>query len=293
MVSSTSFFSQAVEACQLSSKVMLLTAIPVNACNLVSVVCCHHNLTTCQAISNIYSGKVHGGTPSTRHFLTGISGHLLKEMPRQVIRVGVLTFAKPGFEKYYHDRKDAHATLKTAILVSLLWGAGAAAINPFDTLRTMWQTGKGVRESLEPNQSLFRHLYAGALANGLRHTAAAWTFSYSELAADRCVEATPFDPHSMAGIVLKSPIQGVITTTVVFFPERLKNVLQLYPRVKEQAREERKSAYIRAFDHIVSHQGGRGLTRGLIPMMGSITLLTAGANYLLEAGRGNLNAAQN
>ncbi len=292
MTGKTSFYPQAMQACLLGGKVMLLSAVPVNACNLVSVVCCHDNLTSRQAIWKIYSGKVHRGSPSCGHFLTGMSGHMLKEFPRLFIKVGVLTFAKPGFEQYFRDREDANATLKTAIIVSLLWGAGEAMINPFDTARTMWQSGKGVRESLQPGQSLVSHLYAGSLANGLRQAATVWMFSYSELAANRCMEATPIDPHSLAGAIIKSPIQGVLTTAAVYLPERLKNVLQFHPYVREQAHQARGSSYLAALGHITTHQGLRGLARGMIPKTWSITLMTAGANYLVELGRGNLKRVQ-
>ncbi|MBS0649676.1 MAG: hypothetical protein JSR93_00795 [Verrucomicrobia bacterium] len=289
MTSKTSLYSQAINAGIQGGQIMLISAVPVNACNLLSVICCHENLTARQAMWKIYSGKVHGGSASAIHFLKGMSGHLMKEFPRLFIKVGVLTFVKPDLEQFFRRRDDSNATLKTAIIVSLLWGGGEAAINPFDTLRTMWQSGKGVRESLMPGQSLVGHLYAGSVANGLRQAATVWMFSYSELAANRCMEATPIDPHSLEGAIVKSPVQGALTTAAVYLPERIKNVLQFHPDVRDHAHRTKSSCYIAAFRHIISHQGFQGLTRGMVPKTWSITIMTAGANYLVELGRGNLN----
>lgn len=288
----SSYYPRVIEAVRLGGEITLFTAVPVNAFNLISLVCCDRNLTTEEAVRQIYRGKVHNVPPSVGNFTTGLGRYLGKECPRIFIKVGVLTFAKPYFEQYFHDKNDAYQAFKTAALVAVLWGIGEGLINPLDMLRTVKYQGKEVRASLPSGLSLARYLYAGSMANALRQAGTVALFSYTESTANRCVEAVSIDSHSKTGIILKSPIQGALITAGVYLPERLKNVLQVRPEVAVQAQQSKISSYWAAGKNIFAEQGVFGILRGGFSRGLSITVLTAGANFMVDFGRGNLSRVQ-
>ncbi len=160
------------------------------------------------------------------------------------------------------------------------------AINPVDTLRTVWQAGNNVTASLKPGQSLARHLYAGSLGNGARQFFTWFCYAYTvKVSTDVMKSTTNVDPHSITGIFLRSYPQSFGLTTSVYLFERLKNELQYHPSLREKAMENRSYRYFTAFKHVIQTQGWRGMARGFYPKVLSNAVLIFGANILFEQGR--------
>jgi hypothetical protein len=207
-----------------------------------------------------------------------VSGHLTKEIARLGFKsTGIVM--KPSIDD--HFKKDSHGKIKADLIFSVTLSLSEMVINPADTIRTMWQAGKKIQDL--PKGQVLSHLYKGSGANGLRQFGTWLGFPFSERLWSRILEInTPLDPHSMAGIAVKSLPQSFQITIPVWIFERLKNELQYHPNL---IHDNGKYRYLSAFTHIKSNQGWMGFTRGFIPKVWSNYFLIMGANYLLEQGR--------
>lgn len=284
--SDVSWQGKFVAAMQNGAKIMALQAVPVNALNRVSVVCCHNDLSMARAAQNILAGKIDGKAPSLIHFTKGMIGHVGKESLRLSFKAGGLVILKPQLEEHYREKCDRYGSLKASFLFSLTLAGGEIVINPADTWKTMLHSGKGVRSGLLPGQSVFLHLYSGAAANGMRQFGTWMVFSTSESVCNSAMDkTTSIDPHSLTGIVVKSYPQSVLLTSVVYIFERVKNELQYHPALKEEAKRKKISPYRVAIEHIYDTQKARGFLRGMAAKTWSNAILVLGSNYLLEKGR--------
>lgn len=153
-------YAKAADAFKDGAMILGAFALPVNALNGVSVVCCKNNCSTLDAIWTIYQGRLNHRPPSALHFTNGMGPYAKKEGARLICKVGGLTFLKPWLEQTF--RSDPYGALKTSFCFSATLAAWEMAIQPFDAKCTQAQTGKG------KGPLNFKHAYVGATANGVR-----------------------------------------------------------------------------------------------------------------------------
>ncbi len=259
---------------------LMLAQTPiVTSLNRVSVICCYSNVSMLESISQIYSGKADGiPKNSSLHFLKGISGHLTKETVRVGYKVNGIII-KPQIDQYFQSQPLA--TMKADLTFAGSLALAEMAINPADTLRTMWQAGE--KMSSIPKGNLLSHLYKGSTANGLRQFGTWLGFPVSERVWSNVLENySSLDPHLMSGIIIKSFPQSFQITGPVWIFERLKNELQYHVKLDHPYK---RFHYTQVLKHILDQQGCVGLTRGFMPKVLSNWVLIIGANYLLEQGR--------
>ena len=276
------------QSIQTGGLIMLAQTPAVTAFNRISVVSCYHDLPMREAARRIFRGTIDSAThPSTTHFLKGVSGHLVKEGARLVFKAPGIVF-KPQLDNYF--KHTPRGKLKSDLIFSGGLSLAEVIINPADTVRTMWQANKKIKQ-VEKGK-LLSHLYKGASANGLRQFGIWLGFPASERLWSKALEdTTPLDPHSISGIVVKSIPQSFQITVPVWFFERLKNELQYHPRLNETGKK--TSRYVSAFRHVIHNQGWRGIFRGLTPKVWSNAVLVMGADYLLERGRQSSKTKKN
>lgn len=259
---------------------MMLAQMPlVHSLNRISIVSGYRYIPAHQAFFEIYSGAIDkANKESLLHFGKGWTGHLTKEIPRVGFKVGGITLY-PEILKYYQG--EPWAKVKADLTFAGSLACAEMAINPADTIKTLWQAGKKVRDI--PKGKLWSHLYKGSTANGLRQFGTWLNFPVSERVWSSVVDNySSLDSHSVYGIVIKSFPQSFQITSPVWIFERLKNELQYH--VKSDS-EDKVNHYIQAFKRILSKQGWMGLTRGFMPKVFSNWVLIMGADYLLEKGR--------
>lgn len=259
--------------------IMLWQTPVVTGLNRVSVVSCYKNIPMVKSINQIYQGSVDSAkSPSIKHFLRGISGHLTKEIVRVSFKASGIVM-KPSMDEYF--RNDIWGKIKSDLIFSGSLSVAEMLINPADTVRTMWQAGEKVSDI--PKGKIFSHLYKGSGANGLRQFGTWLGFPTSERIWSKILnDTTSLDSHSIVGIAVKSFPQSLQITTPIWIFERLKNELQYHP---DLMRDTTKRRYVCAFNHIRSNQGWVGFVRGFMPKVWSNYILVIGANYLLELGR--------
>ena len=264
---------------------MAVQSVPVIPLNRVSVVSCKENLSMIGAVGKIYQGKADLRSsstklmPSFKYFYTGASGHFAKELSRVWFKASGL-FMKPRLEKYFEG--SSLEKLKADISFAGLLSLAEMAINPADTLRTMWQAGKKFGDV--PKGKKISHLYKGSSANGVRQFGTWYIFSrYNDRWSTALESHTSLDPHSISGIVAKALPQAFQITATVWGFERIKNEAQYHLTLTDQNKG--VSRYVTAFEHIIASQGWSGLLRGFVPKALSNTVLVIGANYVIEQGR--------
>lgn len=271
--------SHILPAIQTGSLIMLAQTPFVTALNRISVVSCLENICMPNAVKYIYSGHADKiGFSSLQHFQRGVSGHLAKEVMRVSFKSIGITL-KPKLDQHFGT--TVAGKVKSDLTFATSLSVAEMAINPFDTLRTMWQAGicfskieKGKRIS---------HLYKGSLANGARQFGVWLIYPITDRLWSNILKDSPIDPHSNMGIAVKSLPQSVQITTPIWIFERLKNELQFRPTLKSSSNS--LSNYKATFNHILTTQGPKGFFNGFIPKVLSNAILILGANYLLEQGR--------
>jgi len=275
--SERSYLSEIGNGIYTGGVIMLAQTPLVTSLNRISVVSCYTNSPMEKSIWMIYNGTVDSAPkPSVGYFFRGVSGHLVKESARLGFKSTGLVM-KPSLDE--HFKKDAHGKFKGDITFAGTLSFGEMAINPTDTILKMWQAGKKIQDL--PKGRIIWHLYKGSGANGLRQFGTWLGYPFSERLWSRILgRMTSLDPHSMAGIAVKSLPQSFQITLPVWIFERLKNELQYHPNLVHG-----KYRYFGAYKHIKYNQGWIGFTRGFIPKVWSNYFLIMGANYLLEQGR--------
>lgn len=276
----SSIFHNMWEGVKTGSAIMLAQTPLVTALNRTSVVSCFRNLPMLQAVRHIFQGKEDlPKGPSATHFFKGVSGHLMKETARLGFKASGLVL-KPQID--HHFAGDPSGKLKSDLIFAGGLSVAEMAINPADTVRTMWQASGKLKE-VEKGK-LTAHLYKGSVANGLRQFGIWLGFPASERTWSKVVdETTSLDSHSVTGIAVKSFPQSAQITAPVWVFERVKNELQYHPEWDKT--EKKSSRYLRAFHHITKTQGWRGLFRGFGSKTLSNAILVVGSDYLLEQGR--------
>lgn len=273
------FDDQKISVFVTGTEMMLAQTPLVHSLNRVSVVSCYRNVSARQAIFEIYSGIIDkANKESPWHFGKGWTGHLTKEIPRVGFKVyGIVLY--PRILNYYQGQPLEKVKADLTFAGSL--ACAEMAINPADTLKTMWQAGERIGDI--PREKLWSHLYRGSLGNGLRQFGTWLNFPLSERVWSNVIDScTPLDSHSILGIVVKSFPQSFQITGPVWIFERLKNELQYHAKTNNTDKANR---YVQAFKQVLSKQGWMGLTRGFMPKVLSNWILIAGADYLLEQGR--------
>lgn len=271
-------FQNMWEGIQIGGVIMLAQTPFVTGFNRISVVSCYRNLPMMESAKQIFQGTADSvKEPSMRHFLKGVSGHLVKESARLIFKASALVL-KPQMDSYFgpSGKLKSDASFAGGLSVAEM------AINPADTLRTMWQADKQLKQVKK--EKILSHLYKGSAANGVRQFGIWLGFPASERIWSKVVEeTTSIDPHSISGIGLKCIPQSIQITVPVWIFERVKNELQYHPKLNETRKN--SSHYMTAFKHIIHTQGWLGIFRGITSKIGSIAILVIGADYLLEEGR--------
>lgn len=283
---SASTSSQFLDSFVKGAGVMVIQAPLVNGLNRVSVVSCYTNSPTIPAIQSIYSGAIDKKeTSSFLHFQKGMTAHVVRECARLIYKPWGLAVLKPRLDEHYL-RQGAWGAFKSSLIFSSVLSLFEMAINPADTLRTVWQSGKSLRGSLTPGQSLVKHLYAGSWGNGGRQFTIWMGYSVSDrLCTDLMEKHTSINPHNFPGILIKSlPVSFLFTLPSWGF-ERVKNELQYRPELIAKAKKFGQSRYRIGFRNILKKQGFKGLCRGFIPKVWGNGVLAAGASFLVELGR--------
>lgn len=253
---------------------MLVQAPAVNFFNQGSAVAGRYNLSTIQAFRYIYQGNYHGGVANSfQNYLLGMAGHLTKEIPRVTFKAGGLYVYKPWLDTQLSKN---YSNLAFATTLS----AAEVIINPADTWRITSQVGGKLTYS-------FSALYAGALGNFCRQFGTWWGLGYSNDKLNSIMQKyTDIDPHSLTGVALKAYPNGFFFTTLVYGIERTKNELQF------QAPPENNKLvggrYFKAAQTIWNTQGPSGFTRGFFAKTCGNAVLSAGAIFLLELGKKNV-----
>ncbi|MBF8263564.1 MAG: hypothetical protein HW387_1229 [Parachlamydiales bacterium] len=275
---SSGIFHDMWKGIQTGSAIMLAQTPLVTSLNRISVVSCRYDLSMLESAKQIFQGTIDAaGKPSAKHFLKGISGHLVKESARLGFKASGIVL-KPRVDSYLQESPSGK--LKSDLIFAVSLSMAEMLINPADTLRTMWQANEKVNQVKKNN--LFSHLYKGAAANGARQFGIWLGFPLSERVWSKAVEdTTSIDPYSISGIVAKSFPQSFQVTAPVWFLERLKNELQYCPNLHATG----ATRYSSAFKQIIHQQGWNGFFRGFMPKLWSNTILVIGADYLLEQGR--------
>jgi hypothetical protein len=257
---------------------MLIQAPVITSFNRISVVCCRYDLTTIQAVQNIFHGKIDGEKGSSlKHFTKGISGHLTKETARLIFKSSGIVLKPRVDEKFKHK---PFGKLKSDLFFASSLAFSEMLINPFDTIRTMWQANENIKDI--PKGKLISHLYKGAIANGMKQFGLWFGFPLSERVWSHVLEKTTnIDPHSICGIFVKAIPQSIQISAPVWLLERVKNELQY----KTQLQYQDGSRYKTAVRNIFLQQGLKGFIRGYPSKILSTSCLVIGADYLLERVR--------
>lgn len=271
------FYSKVMNGIQQGVGIMFLQTPAVTAFNRISVVSCCYNLSTAESIRQIYQGSIDGQkNASIKHFMRGVSGHLIKETARVGFKSCGLVM-KPSLDQFFKD--SPFGQVKSDLIFSGSLSVAEALINPADTLRTMWQAGESF--AAIPKRKVLSHLYKGAAANATRQFGIWLQFPFSERYWSRIFkDYTLIDPNSPLGIVLKSAPQAVQISSPVWIFERLKNELQYHPSSIKP-----KTRYGYAWKTIVQNQGYKGFMRGFVSKVGTYYVLVIGANYMLQLGK--------
>jgi hypothetical protein len=261
-----------------AGSLMLIQSPVVTSFNRISVVCCRYDLTTIQSVRKIFHGKIDGENRSSlKHFTKGMSGHLAKEAARLIFKSSGIVLNPRIDEKWKHL---PFGKLKSDLFFASALACSEMLINPFDTVRTMWQANEKIRDI--PKGKRMSHLYKGAFANGTKQFGLWFGFPLSERVWSHVLEKTTnIDPHSILGIFMKAIPQSIQMSAPVWLLERVKNELQY----KTQLHYEDGSRYKTAICNIFRQQGVKGFVRGYPPKILSTSCLVIGADYLLERGR--------
>ncbi len=275
--------------------VMLCGAPFVNGLNRISVVACSENVSSMEAYRRVYNGTIDSTRASLMHFGVGMTPYLIKETSRLFAKTIGLIFLKPTLENHYKGNKDPYGTTKTNLIFSLTLTGFEMAIQPIDTLCTMWQARRSITSLFQSTSKLqiAKYLYNGTVANGARQFTQWMGYSISEAGCnDAMKKYTSIDPHSILGIGLKSWPQSFFLT---FFPypfQRCKTELQYRPLLAEEAKIANRFRYVVVVEHIINTQGIAGMARGFFAKVASNSVLVAGVSILLERGRRALEQNQ-
>jgi hypothetical protein len=252
----------------LGAGVTLVQSPVLTALSNMSVVAWRNKLSTTEALSFIYAGKVSGKGASAKNFCVGIGAHLGREAPRLLLKSTGLYMYKPWLDNQFPP-------FLANILFAGTLTAADTLVNPFDTWRVNIQAGIPLEKSLS-------RLYAGSLGNGLIKFGIWWGYSFSgRHLDDGCRTYTFIDPHSHIGITIKSIPQGFFLTSFLNPVECIKNELQC----SAEKTPSFGSKYTQAISKVYKTEGFRGFFRGFIPNMGRCTVLSLGMNMLERSGR--------
>lgn len=281
-VSKPGFVSQYLDSFLKGSLLMFAQSPFVNACNRVSVVGCHENLSTIRAAQRIYSGVIdRANHPSLWHFQRGYRAYIGKELARLGFKPWGLIVLRPALYKHYEGEGELGA-LKAGVCFAGFLSLFEGVIQPADTVRTLWQSGKTIRGSLASNQSLMRYLYAGAFANISRQFNVWLSYTVSHRFFNRITQNFLGKPHAFSRKMISAVPVGFCVTLFSYPLERVKNELQYHPKLIEQAREQKKSRYRVGLQNIIKTQGMKGMTRGFFAKGLGICALVVGVDALEE-----------
>ncbi len=278
MTTGVSFKDQAVSAFSKGFIIMGLQTPFVHPLNRISVVCSNTGYSSLRAIREVYAGTIDSVDAPKRSFWNlhrGLSGHLVKEITRLSFKPFGGAILKPKI-----DQTFPLSPLKASIVFAGAMSCMEVLINPADTVRVRLQSGQSLN-SFYPNP--IKQLYAGSLGNFMRQFGTWGTYNFSGAHLDRFFrEHTTLDPKSIDGMAVKSVIQAVLLTSLVYPTfERLKNELQYNKDIEKGV----SSLYKASFNGVIKRRGVVGLVHGLFPKILSNTILVYGFNWIVENGK--------